>query len=127
MLSRVSPTLHVADMRTALAFYEGRLGFRCTFKVHDDVHPEIPYAIVTRDDVELHLQLSDRAAGTSSCYVTVDDADALYAELQRAGVVVTRAIEDSSYGMRDFNIADADGNNLGFGQPTQAVTGPRSQ
>ena len=36
--------------------------------------------------------------------------------MQSAGVRVTRAIEDSGYGMRDFTIADADGNNLGFGQ-----------
>jgi hypothetical protein len=31
---------------------------------------------------------------------------------------VTRPIEDSSYGVRDFNVADPDGNNPGFGQPS---------
>jgi uncharacterized glyoxalase superfamily protein PhnB len=117
MLKQVSPTLHVTDMRRALSFFEGHLGFGCTFKVHDDLHPEIPYAIVERDQVEIHLQLSDKAAGLSACYITVEDAGALYAEFQKAGVKVTRAIEDSSYGMRDFNIADLDGNSLGFGQP----------
>jgi uncharacterized glyoxalase superfamily protein PhnB len=120
MLKQVSPTLRVADMRRALSFFEGSLGFRCTFKVHDDLHPEIPYAIVERDQVEIHLQLSEKAAGTSSCYITVDDADAIHAEVQKAGVKVTRAIEDSGYGMRDFNIADLDGNNLSFGQLIEA-------
>jgi uncharacterized glyoxalase superfamily protein PhnB len=48
--------------------------------------------------------------------VTVTDADGLFAEFQAAGARVTRAIENSSYGMRDFNIADPDGNTLGFGQ-----------
>ena len=117
MLKQVSPTLHVANMRRALSFFEGSLGFRCTFKLDDDLHPEIPYAIVARDGVEIHLQLRDAAAGTSACYITVDDADVVWAEVQKAGVRVTRPIENSGYGMRDFNIADPDGNSLGFGQP----------
>lgn len=117
MFKQISPTLQVRDMRRALAFFEGSLGFRCTFKAHDDLHPEIPYATVERDQVKIHLQLSDKAAGLSACYVTIDGVDALYAELQKTSVRVTRAIEDSSYGMRDFNIADADGNTLAFGQP----------
>ena len=117
MLKQVSPTLPVRDMQRALAFFEGKLGFRSTFKVNDDRHPEIPYAIVERDHVQIHLRLSEKAAGLGACYVTVDGVDALYAELQKASVPVTRAIEDSRYGMRDFNIADADGNTLGFGQP----------
>ena len=50
----------------------------------------------------------------------VDAADSLYAEFQQSGVQITRAIEDSSYGMRDFDIADADGNSLGFGQPIES-------
>ena len=117
MLKRVSPTLCVADMRRTLSFFEGSLGFRCTFKLHDDLHPEIPYAIVERDQVEVHLKLRDEAAGLSSCYITVDDADSIWMEVQNAGVRVTRPIENSSYGMRDFNVADPDGNILGFGQP----------
>jgi predicted enzyme related to lactoylglutathione lyase len=117
MLKRVSPTLHVADMRRALSFFEGSLGFRCTFKLHDDLHPEIPYAIVERDEVAIHLQRREEAAGMSACYVTVDDADSLWAEVQKAGVRVMRPIENSSYGGRDFTIADPDGNTLGFGQP----------
>lgn len=117
MLEKVSPTLHVKDMRRALAFFEGNLGFRCTFKVHDDLHPEVPYAIVERDQVTIHLQLSEEAAGLSACYIRVNGVDALYAELQKAGVRMTRAIENSSYGMRDFNVADPDGNTIGFGQP----------
>jgi predicted enzyme related to lactoylglutathione lyase len=120
MLTQASPTLHVADMRRTLAFFEKSLGFRCAFKVDDELHPAIPYAIVERDQVAIHLQLRSEAAGTSSCYITVDDADSLWAEVQMAGVRVTRPIEDSSYGMRDFNIADPDGNNLSFGQAIEA-------
>ena len=116
MLKQVSPTLNVADMRRTLAFFENSLGFRCIFKVEDEHHPEIPYAIVKRDQVAIHLQLRGTDAGTSSCYITVEDADSVWAEVQKAGVRVTRPIENSGYGMRDFNIADPDGNSLGFGQ-----------
>jgi uncharacterized glyoxalase superfamily protein PhnB len=95
-------------MRRALSFYEASLGFRYTFKLEDELHPEIPYAIVERDEVELHLQLNPKAAGLSSCYVFLDEgADALHAEFQQAGVRITRPIEDSNYGARDFTIADA--------------------
>lgn len=41
----------------------------------------------------------------------------IWEEVQKAGVSVTRSIENSGYGMRDFNVADPDGNNLSFGQP----------
>ncbi|HEV8320029.1 MAG TPA: VOC family protein [Myxococcota bacterium] len=119
MFKKISPTLQVKDMRRALAFFERDLGFRCTFKLDDEHHPEIPYAVVERDQVTIHLQLSEKAAGTSACYVTVDDGDAVYAEILKAGVRVTRPIENSRYGMRDFTIADPDGNTLGFGQPIQ--------
>jgi uncharacterized glyoxalase superfamily protein PhnB len=105
----MSPTLHVQDMRRALDFYVGSLGFTCIFRLRDEQHPDIPYAVVQRDQVKIHIQLSDAAAGLNSCYITVDNADALYAEFQKAGVKVTRPIEDSNYGMRDFNIADIDG------------------
>ena len=117
MLRQVSPTLHVKDMRRTLSFFEASLAFRCTFKLEDDRHPEIPYAIVARDHVEIHLQVREAAAGTSSCYITVDDADSVWAEVQKAGVRVLRPIENSAYGMRDFNVADPDGNTVGFGQP----------
>ena len=117
MLKQASPTLQVADMRRALTFFQDGLGFRCTFKLDDQHHPEIPYAIVNRDQVELHLQLSTKGAGLSACYITVDQVDDLYAEFQKAGVRITRPIEDSNYGLRDFNIADVDGNTLCFGQP----------
>src|SRR6476661_4946765 len=120
MLKQASPTLHVADMRRTFAFFEKSLGFRCTFKVDDDLHSASPYAIVARDQVAIHLQLSAKAAGTSSCYITVDDAESVWAEVQRAGAQVTRPIENSGYGMRDFNIADPDGNTLGFGQKIDA-------
>lgn len=117
MLQSVSPTLQVADMRRALAYFEGRLGFQCTFKLDDAHHPEIPYAIVERDQVEIHLQLNARSSGASGCYITVTEGiDALYGDFLKAGATVKRPIEDSNYGMRDFNIADADGNTLGFGQ-----------
>src|SRR5205814_175689 len=81
MLKQVSPTLHVADMRRTLAFFQKSLGFRCRFKLDDELHSEIPYAIVERDQVAIHLQLRTAAAGTSSCYITVEDADSVWAEV----------------------------------------------
>jgi hypothetical protein len=44
-------------------------------------------------------------------------ADALFELLRAQGVSIVRPIENSSYGLRDFVIADIDGNTLGIGEP----------
>lgn len=48
-------------------------------------------------------------------YIWVDDADALYAELQSAGVKITRPICNQPYGCRDFDVEDCNGYRLCFG------------
>ena len=75
--------------------------------------------IVERDQVKIHLQLSDKGAGLSTCYIAIDGVDSVLCRGpagERAGNSGHEAAP-SIYGMRDFNIADADGNTVGFGQP----------
>ena len=54
----------------------------------------------------------------SDAYVYVDDADALCREFAERGATILREPTDgTSYSLRDFVVADLDGNRLLFGSP----------
>jgi uncharacterized glyoxalase superfamily protein PhnB len=52
---------------------------------------------------------------TRSSYVIVADADAVYAKAQEAKAEVTRPIQDTPYGSREFSIKDPEGNSWSVG------------
>jgi catechol 2,3-dioxygenase-like lactoylglutathione lyase family enzyme len=62
-LKTVSPVLPTRDVRRSIEFYVERLGFRLKGQ---DSSSEPRYAVVGRDDVELHLQWHDRQSGRRS-------------------------------------------------------------
>ena len=51
----------------------------------------------------------------------IKDVDALHAELIARGAKVLKPPQDYDYGMRDFDVADPDGNQLTFGMETQSA------
>lgn len=112
-MESISPTLPVQDVEAALAFYEQHLGFRRGLVAGN---PPV-YATMSRDGLSLHLARNAEHAGCGSCWVILRGVDQFYEELTGAGVTVSRAIEDSSYGLRDFVIRDPDGNTMGLGEP----------
>jgi hypothetical protein len=81
------------------------------------------YALLEREGAGLHLQIRRRtlypeARNRVECdvYFYVSDADALHAELTTRGARVLGAPKDGpSYGLRDFDVEDLDGNRLRFG------------
>lgn len=115
-MNRSHPGFHISDMNSSIAWYKDFLKFECTFSVPNEDSP--PYAIVSRDGVSIHLahDKSGTKSGRNFCYIETDDIDNLYKELDKAGVVFVRRIEDSSYGMRDFVIKDCEGNEISFGR-----------
>ncbi len=115
-MNRTCPGFNIADMNTSIEWYRDFLGYECTFKVSDEEIP--PYAIVSKDDISIHLSLdqSGLLVGTSFCYIETDNIDELYRQLDTAGVIFIRHIENSSYGMRDFVIKDYEGNQISFGE-----------
>jgi catechol 2,3-dioxygenase-like lactoylglutathione lyase family enzyme len=127
---RTIPALPVRDVRTAADRYREKFGF-------EPVHVTADYAVVVRDDVELHLwgatdeEWRSRAnlgekpicsgaesflAGTASCRIEVEDVDALFQELDAAGVGHPTAggLNDTDFGTREFATLDGDGNLLVF-------------
>ena len=130
-LSRTIPALPVRDVPVAVTHYEERFGFEA-------VHESDGFAVLVRDDAELHLWgASDEAwrtrrdlaarpicsgaesfiAGTASCRIEVADVDALFRELEIAGVLhptVKDGVATTDFGTREFATLDQDGNLLTF-------------
>jgi catechol 2,3-dioxygenase-like lactoylglutathione lyase family enzyme len=111
----ISPFLGTDDLPATLAFYQEKLGFDLAWEWGSPLE----VAAVCRDQVEITLTCrSDaRPGGISRIYIGIDAIDDYHAQLQRTGVPISVAIGDRPYGMRDFSLADPDGNVLTFGQP----------
>ena len=130
-LGRTIPALPVRDVPAAVARYRERFGFEA-------LHATDGFAVLARDDAVIHLwgasddawrareDVRDRPvrsgaetflAGTASCRIEVADVDALFAELEPAGVlhpVSAGGVGATDFGTREFATLDGDGNLLTF-------------
>lgn len=120
MMARSATVLVVSDLAAGLAYYRDVLGFQVTFEYGEP----LSYACLCRDEVALHLLAASgtkRLPGHGAMCVFVRDVDRLYAELSGRGAELLNQPEDRDYGMRDFDVVDADGNQLTFGMGTDAA------
>lgn len=97
-------------------------------EAHETLPETYGYLIVGRGEaIELHFWESpevDPFTTDHSCYIRVDDADALHAEWEAAGVQPDPATGsrlmppgETDYGMRDFTLVDKSGNLVRVGSP----------
>jgi catechol 2,3-dioxygenase-like lactoylglutathione lyase family enzyme len=112
---RIAPTLPVTDIDRAVAFYTQKLGMRQTFANGDPVG----FVILQKDKAEIHLSLSpDHVASTRNlAHLIVSDAQTLHDYLDASGARIIKGLRDQKYGLRDFIVADPDGNRIDIGQP----------
>lgn len=99
------PELPVADMKRALDYYQGPLGFTLQW-----VYEEYGFASVIRDGVRLFLRRQDPPFEALVCNFYVDDADALHSLLAAGGARIKSAPEDKPWGTREFAFIDPDTN-----------------
>lgn len=107
------------DIPRTLAYYKDKLGFECLGTWQD---PPV-YAIVARDEHAIHFRCAEPPTANLDkyedelldAYLSVADADALYAELAARGVEFTRELGDMPWGLREFVVKDCDGRLLAFG------------
>lgn len=119
----IAPYFIVDDIFQSAEFYRDKLGFH-----FDRIWGEPPqFVMVHRDHIIIMLKYigssghcrPNHRVNPDSCwdaYIWVKDADALYEELQSRGVKITREIENTDYGCRDFDVEDNSGYILCFGQ-----------
>lgn len=114
-----TPAFPVSNIDRAVDFYTGRLGFGVGLHTHD-------YAIVSRDDLVIHLWLAaenggqdePRIAGSASCRVLVSGIGVLHGEMRDRKVVHPNGeLGTRAWGTREFTVLDADGNALTFYAP----------
>ena len=111
MLEKIMPELPLTDVSAGVAHYRDVLGFSVNYQQHD-------IGVMDRDAVRLLLiARTERYTGIGSCYVYVQDADTLHAELVAKGANVQGKPVDRPWGLREFIILDPEGNRLTFGQP----------
>jgi predicted enzyme related to lactoylglutathione lyase len=121
-LTGISPVLLVSDIERSVAYYRERLGFEC------EVYGDPPgFAAARRDEATLLLALCREPErivpnwrivdNVWNVYIRVDDADAVYAEVQERGAGIDYTIYDAPHGFREFGVQDPDGHDIAFGQP----------
>ena len=113
-LTRIAPELPAASLKTALAFYEHKLGFRVATEM-----PGGEYAIVERDGIAIHLfQDVTRKHSPTGVHIFTNELEGLRDELLNRGARLSQDIVRKSWGNRDFRVRDEYGNELKFTEPT---------
>ena len=111
LVGAAAPVFLVKDIRRAIEFYEGKLGFRCRHRAGSR-SPQI--AILERGSANILLKVEDRARAREAYFHTPDTA-ALAADFAECGLTVRNVTADNLDGWRGFEIIDPDGNRLFFG------------
>lgn len=119
MIRRIAPQFFTTAMSATLTYYADTLGFQCVGTWGD---PTV-YAIVMRDDCAIHFRLAEPPTPNPDkyreelldAYLFVQDADALHAEYAIRDVEVTRGLDNTPWGTREFVVKDCDGRLLAFG------------
>lgn len=120
---QVTPFMHVADLASAVSFFEDILCFETLYQMRD-------YAYVERDGAGLRILSHEKSDEIGvphrgfAYYFDVRDIDALFAELKpRLSALSKDDIHgpiNQEYGQRELLIRAPDGNLVVFGQ---AITG----
>lgn len=120
-LTASAAVLLTRDIQAASDYYRDKLGF--SFELFNQPPS---FAILRRDDCSLMLaQAGHRAKLTPNwkivdktwnVYFWVDDADALYRELQERGAIIDYTLYTTPWGTREFGVQDLDDHDIAFGQ-----------
>jgi len=119
MIRRIAPQFFSTDIARTLAYYKDKLGFECVGTWQD---PPV-YAILARDQHAIHLRCAEPPLANPDkysdelldAYLSIENADALYAEYAARGVEFTRELGNTPWNSREFVVKDCDGRLLAFG------------
>ena len=116
----VYPFLRFADVDAALEWLSRAFGFS-ELVVYRDDDGAVQHAEIALGPGIVMLGPGDPAS--QGVYVAVEDADAHYEQAKAAGAEITREIEDTDYGSREYTARDLDGHVWSFGTYRPEVGG----
>jgi len=130
MLNSITPFFIVDSLSETIDFYQSKLGFKLLYKGGGDEQSDDFWAFVGRDQImisfkvitpEIHPQPnpSRHEWARWDAYVLTSDPDALYTEFLSRDVPIHRKLDNTSDGLRAFEIADNNGYVLCFGHPVE--------
>jgi uncharacterized glyoxalase superfamily protein PhnB len=108
----IFPTMRFTDADAALEWLSRAFGFT-ERAAHRDEDGTIHHAEMALGNGMIMFGQGDPAS--QAIYVAVEDADAHYAQAKAAGAEITREIEDTPYGSREYSARDLDGHTWSFG------------
>lgn len=134
-LLRTIPALPVKAIVESVPFYRDLLGFTL-------IHQDRGFAIVRRDDAEIHLwEANDESwqtrssgaavisgaesfiAGTASCRIEVQGVDDLHQAMRPLNILHPNApLSDQPWGTREFAVLDSDNNLITFFEHVRDTT-----
>jgi hypothetical protein len=129
MKAHAAPVLGAENVAESVQWYCDNLHFTCPegiFMAGDNIPV---YAVLKRDDIEIHIQIrrrkphpAPREPVESDAYFFTADTKSLYKHCKSQDIKIIRPIADSQYGLTDFCIEDLVGNRLNFGWESEHLT-----
>jgi predicted enzyme related to lactoylglutathione lyase len=122
----IAPQFVVPDVIQTSEYYRDVLGFEILGYLGEPPR----FAMVSRDDVEIHLgqgnggeaphSNSTRRKHGLDAYIWVEDVDTLAAELKKRGARIVEGPVERAYGLRELVIEDLNGFRIAFGTHPEA-------
>lgn len=126
----IYPVLSYNDAPAAIDFLEKAFGFRTVMNVPGG-DGSVAHAELAAGTAVIMLGSSKREFGwvspqdlpavNQTLYVAVDDVDAHFERAKAAGVKITRELNDTEYGSREYGAKDLEGHHWSFGTYRPAV------
>lgn len=114
VITRMSPVFTVPDMAEALTFYVSQLEFTLNWRWGEPV----TRAAVIRDGFEIQLVCDPDLDGVPPAvvYCHMTGVESYFDACVRRSAPIHQPLTDRPWGMKDFRVRDAAGNQLGFGE-----------
>ena len=108
-IGQLVPELPVADVERAQHHYRDALGFEIGW-----LEPDREIGAVSRGEVVIFFRRRKPPFEPAVHWVFAEDIDASYRELKSSGANIVEPLETKPWGLRQFTVADVDGNRFYF-------------